>query len=115
MRRALTEPELILWFRLKDRDDGLAFRNQHPIGPYIADFYCAKARLIIEIDGALHMSGERAERDEARDAYFNAKKCMTYRIPASEVYHNADAVADGIKLLAEERVRLKQETPPPRA
>lgn len=116
MRRALTEPELILWFRLKDREDGLAFRNQHPIGPYIADFYCAKAKLIVEIDGALHMSGERAERDAARDDWFaNKKRLLTYRIPAAEVYRNADGVADGIKLLAEERVRQKQETPPPRA
>jgi very-short-patch-repair endonuclease len=107
MRRKLTEPELILWFRLKDRTDGLTFRNQHPIGPYIADFYCAKAKLIIEIDGALHMSGERAERDAARDQYFTAKGYMTYRIPAEDVYRDADSVADGIKLLAEERIKEK--------
>ena len=112
MRRALTEPELILWFRLKDRSDGLAFRNQHPIGPYIADFYCAKAKLIIEIDGALHVSGERAERDAARDRYFSGKGYMTYRIPAAEVYRDADSVADGIRLLAEERIKEKQDTPP---
>lgn len=115
MRRALTEPELILWYRLKDRDEGLAFRNQHPIGPYIADFYCAKAKLIIEIDGALHMSGDREKRDAVRDEWLASKNLFTYRIPAADVYRNADEVADGVKLLAEERIGLKQDTPPPRA
>lgn len=51
-RKALTEPELWLWLRLRNRSDGgPVFRSQHPIGPYVLDFYCPQARLCIEVDG----------------------------------------------------------------
>lgn len=61
-RKDLTPPEARLWARLKGKADGLHFRKQHPIGPYIVDFYCAKANLIIEVDGLAHDCGDVAER-----------------------------------------------------
>ncbi|WP_083811515.1 endonuclease domain-containing protein [Asticcacaulis biprosthecium] len=68
MRRELTTPEFLLWDRLKHRDgDGIAFRRQHPKGPYILDFYCHKVKLYVEVDGALHDS----DRDERRDRWLN--------------------------------------------
>jgi very-short-patch-repair endonuclease len=69
LRRALSPPEVKLWSRLRLRAPGLlAFRRQHPIGPYVLDFYCAKARLAVEIDGMSHDLGDRLERDVRRDA-----------------------------------------------
>jgi very-short-patch-repair endonuclease len=116
MRKALTPPEFLLWERLKTRDESrLMFRRQHPLGPYILDFYCAPAKLAIEVDGALHGHGDAPERDAIRDNWLMAKGLMVYRIPAAEVFKDPDSVADGIRLLALERVReRKQETPPPR-
>ena len=98
-RKALTPPEHLLWDRLKTRDgSGLIFRRQHPIGPYILDFYCAKVKLCIEVDGAIH--GVNPERDIRRDAWLSAYGIETYRILASDVFANPDDVADGIKLKA---------------
>ncbi len=54
LRKNMTDAETVLWMYLKEGINGLKFRRQHPIGIYIADFYCHKARLIIEIDGERH-------------------------------------------------------------
>ncbi len=66
-RRAPTRAELRLWRLLRDRRlNGLKFRRQVPIGPYIVDFLCVSARLIVEADGSQH---GQSIRDERRDAY----------------------------------------------
>ncbi len=58
LRRSLTRPEAMLWINLSRRRlDGLHFRRQHPLGPYILDFYCAEARLAVEVDGESHGFG----------------------------------------------------------
>jgi very-short-patch-repair endonuclease len=67
LRKALTGAEEIMWNTLKNRKLGkLKFRRQHPIGSYIADFYCHELRLAIEIDGSIHKIEENKEYDEAR-------------------------------------------------
>src|SRR6202050_1672909 len=64
LRRPLSAPEARLWNRLRTRAPGKPFfRRQHPIGPYVLDFYCAKARLAVEIDGVTHDMGDRPQRD----------------------------------------------------
>ncbi|MEO6012986.1 MAG: endonuclease domain-containing protein [Devosia sp.] len=63
LRRAMTQPERTLWAMLRRNQLGLHFRRQHPLGPYILDFYCAAANLCIEIDGPSH------EGQASRDAY----------------------------------------------
>ena len=65
-RREMSLPEVLLWQRLKGSPQGIAFRKQHPIGQYRADFYCALARLVIEVDGIAHDLGDRPERDVER-------------------------------------------------
>jgi very-short-patch-repair endonuclease len=83
LRRALTPQEVGLWLRLKNRRlGGFKFRCQHPIGPYILDFYCAEARLAVEIDGQSHWSAEQAAHDDRRDAYFQAMGIETLRLSA---------------------------------
>jgi very-short-patch-repair endonuclease len=68
LRRALTPAEALLWTQLKSRQlDGLHFRKQHPVGPFVLDFYCSEARLAVEVDGVWHHMDERARRDEGRD------------------------------------------------
>jgi hypothetical protein len=62
------------------------FRRQHPIGPYIADFYCREARLVVEVDGVdAHSGKEAAQRDQARDAFMETLGLRVLRIPAREV------------------------------
>ena len=55
LRRDGTIPERLLWGLLRDRRlQGVKFRRQHPIGPYIVDFYCASCGLVVELDGRSH-------------------------------------------------------------
>lgn len=62
-----TQSELVLWNALKRKKlDGYKFRFQHPIGNYIADFYCHKSMLVIEIDGGYHFEKYQKVLDEVR-------------------------------------------------
>lgn len=99
----MTPPEARIWARLRVRDTGISFRRQHPIGPYVLDFYCAKARLAIEVDGLIHTTEDHPERDEQRDAWLLEQGIATYRIAASDVMADPDEAAPGIWLLAKER------------
>ena len=92
LRQSMSLPEVLLWRELRKRPKGLKFRRQHPSGPYVADFYCHDARLIIEIDGEAHDRGERPIRDIERDKWFEARRFCVLRIPAHEVLSDLDAV-----------------------
>ena len=99
-RRAMSLPEVLLWQRLKGSPQGVAFRKQHSIGLYRADFYCAAARLVIEVDGMSHDMGDRPERDTKRTATLEAQGYTVVRIAASEVLRDADGAAEAIVVLA---------------
>jgi very-short-patch-repair endonuclease len=94
MRGALTPPELALWVRLRVRAP--RFRRQHPFGPYILDFYCAKAKLAVEVDGQSHDMGERPGRDVRRDAYLAGEGVRVMRYRATEVIADPNGVAQAI-------------------
>ncbi len=96
LRRTLTPPEAMLWSRLRRRGDGPVFRRQHPIGPYILDFYCPAAKLAIEIDGIGHSHGDQPERDERRDAWLASQGLQVLRIAAGDVFRDADEAADSL-------------------
>jgi very-short-patch-repair endonuclease len=101
LRRALSPPEVRLWSRLRTRAPGLpAFRRQHPIGPYVLDFYCARARLAVEIDGMCHDMGDRPQRDIRRDAWLTERGGTVTRISAGEVMRQVDEVADAVVRMA---------------
>lgn len=106
LRRELTPPEARIWARLRVRDTGISFRRQYPIGPYVLDFYCAKARLAIEVDGLIHTTEDHPQRDERPDAWLLEHGITTYRIAASEIMADPDEVALGIWLLAKERAGI---------
>ena len=91
LRRTMSLPEVLLWIGLKARRlEGLHFRKQHPIGPYVLDFYCDALRLAVEVDGYAHDTGDRPRRDARRDAWLLAQGIRTLRIPAIEVLASVD-------------------------
>ena len=92
LRRAMTPPEARLWLILRQRPDELKFRHQHPVGPYVADFYCPAKKLIVEIDGIAHDLGDNPQRDERRDEWLKSKGYRILRIPAIEVRDNLEGV-----------------------
>ena len=91
LRRDSTPPELILWKHLRNRElGGLKFRRQVAMGPYVADFYCAEAGLVVEVDGRGHE--QRAERDSARDEWVRSRGLRVVRVSAADVSSDLDAV-----------------------
>src|ERR1019366_8102826 len=91
LRRDITEAEKILWAIL--RDDGFAgfsFRRQVPIGPYIADFVCQKAKLIVEVDGGQH--GPSSALEIARTTFLNGQGYRVLRFWNNEVMSNLEGV-----------------------
>lgn len=113
LRKALTKPELWLWLRLKARiADGIIFRNQHPLGPYILDFYCATARLCIEVDGEIHTHDDQRARDQVRDQWLTNKGIHVHRIIARDLLADPEATAIGVFYLAAERLASFAKAPP---
>ena len=91
LRRQMSLPEVLLWQAIKGRKlSGLQFRNQHPLGPYVLDFYCDAEKLAIEVDGGSHGFGDRPERDARRDAWLLANGVRTLRLSASLVLDDVD-------------------------
>jgi len=115
LRKSMSLPEAMLWQRLRGSQLGMKFRRQHPIGPYVADFYCGEARLVVEIDGEAHNCGDRPEKDAARDAYLLDKGFEVLRIAAVEVLRDANAVAEGIAARMGNPLHQPAAGPPPRA
>ncbi len=103
LRKQMTPPEIALWLALRTNDEGLPFRKQHAAGPYVLDFYCAPARLAIEVDGEAHNHGNRAERDAARDAWLVSQNIQVLRYPAREMLANLDDVVRQITSIALQR------------
>ena len=108
----LSPPEVKLWSRLRARTPGLPAFRQHPIGPYVLDFYCAKARLAIEIDGVSHDAGGRPERDMLRDAWLEERGVKVMRIAAGDVMRKADEAADGVVRMAAAMIEAETRSAP---
>jgi len=100
LRKQMTPPEIALWLALRANDEGLRFRKQHAAGPYVLDFYCAPARLAVEVDGEAHNHGNRPERDATRDAWLVAQNIQVLRYPAREMLANLDDVVRQITSIA---------------
>ncbi|WP_164118010.1 endonuclease domain-containing protein [Sphingorhabdus sp. Alg239-R122] len=104
LRREMTLPEVLLWQILRTKPMGIKFRRQHPVGPYILDFYCPSAKLAIEIDGIVHDMGRQPEYDASRDAFLTEQNIETIRIAAKDVLDNPEEVADRIVRYAETKL-----------
>jgi very-short-patch-repair endonuclease len=101
LRRKLTPPEARLRIALRNWRQGLHFRRQHPLGPYVLGFYCDAAKLAVEIDGASHLN--RIDQDERRDRWLAARGVRTLRIRAIEVRDNVDGAVAMIRAAAAQR------------
>lgn len=101
LRREMTLPEVLLWEQLRGQKLGAKFRRQHPVSPYVADFCCMAARLIVEIDGEAHDRGTAPARDTARDARLAAQGFEVVRVTAKDVLENMDGVVALLRLKAD--------------
>jgi len=91
LRKNMTPAEKLLWERLSNRQlGGYKFRRQHPLGPFIADFYCAEARLVVEIDGGVHLA--KSGQDEQRTNQFREYGFRVIRFRNSDVELGLDEV-----------------------
>jgi very-short-patch-repair endonuclease len=95
MRQAMPGAEVVLWSRLR-RWPGAKFRRQHPIGPYIADFACIAARLVVEVDGETHGSAAERARDAVRDRYLQKQGWRVLRVWNRDVYRRLDDVLEAV-------------------
>jgi very-short-patch-repair endonuclease len=86
----MSPPEAMLWGQLRGSKLGFKVRRQHPIGPYVADFYVRDAGLVIEVDGNPHDFGNRPERDAAREKYLTDCGYRVLRLVAREVMKDLD-------------------------
>jgi very-short-patch-repair endonuclease len=96
MRHPQTPAEATLWRVLRNRNLEYKFRRQHPIDRFIIDFYCAKAKLCIEIDGASHLEPEQAEYDLVRSEFLEELGYQVIRFTNDDVRYNINVVVDEI-------------------
>ncbi|MCJ2187381.1 endonuclease domain-containing protein [Novosphingobium beihaiensis] len=103
LRRELTLPEVLVWQGLRKAPVGIKFRRQHPVGPFVLDFYCPSVKAGIEIDGVAHDMGRNPQRDAERDAWLRERGIRTIRIPARDVLRDVDGVVAAIVVACRER------------
>jgi very-short-patch-repair endonuclease len=104
LRKNMTDAEKLLWGYLKAGINGLKFRRQHPIGIYIADFYCHKIKLIIELDGSIHDNEEVKKRDEVREDDLRKWGYTILRIRNKALFTGIDKILFTIKTKVEELI-----------
>ena len=110
MRKNPTESEKVLWNILrKFRSQGYIFRRQHPVDIFIADFYCHKLKLIVEVDGGVHYSQQAMEYDDGRSAEFEKYGLNVIRFTNDQVLNETEKVTF---LIQNYIVRLTSPSPP---
>jgi cyclase len=92
LRKNMTDAENILWGYLKAKPNGFKFRRQHPLGIYIADFYCHKLKLVIELDGSIHDNDDVKLNDEIRQKLIEEDGITVVRFKNEEVMNNIQNV-----------------------
>jgi very-short-patch-repair endonuclease len=97
MRQAMTPAEFALWQKLRSRNlEGLRFRRQAPLGPYIVDFFCPELKLVVEVDGGQHWRSHNARNDALRDAWMARQGIAVIRFSNGEVLDNTPGACDAI-------------------
>ena len=98
LRNNATSVEAIIWRTLKGKQvDGLKFRRQFGVGPYVIDFYCPEIRLGIELDGGVHKTSYTNEYDEMRTKFLNENRIRILRFDNEVVYNNVEGIIEAIK------------------
>jgi very-short-patch-repair endonuclease len=97
LRKNMTDAEMLLWSKLRRKQlKGYQFYRQRIIDNYIADFYCAKSSLVIELDGGQHYTDEGMEADKERDNYMKRQGLKVLRFSDREVLKNIEGVMQRI-------------------
>lgn len=102
LRTQATPAEKKLWEHIKGKQVGYKFRRQHPIGPYILDFYCHSQQLVIEVDGEYHQEILQQWQDTERTRYLEALGLKVIRFSNQEVMNQIDQVVVQIRLTLDE-------------
>ena len=113
LRRQMSPPEALLWGQLRGSKLGFKVRRQHPVGPYVADFFVRDARLVIEIDGSSHDFGNRPERDVTRQRYLTGRGYRVIHLLAGDVMKNLDGALKFIVEEATNPLHHPADGPPP--
>ena len=95
LRREMTQQERHLWYDFL-RACPVQFRRQKQFGPYIADFYCADAKLVVELDGSQHYEVEGIASDQDRDAYLSSLGLQVLRYSNTDVSRSFSSVCEDI-------------------
>lgn len=97
LRDNLTDAERKLWTKIRRKQlEGYRFRRQHPIGPFIVDFVCLEAKLVIEVDGGQHADPEEARRDVGRTQWLRNEGYRVLRFWNNELLQNSAGVLQTI-------------------
>jgi len=100
LRQDAPIPERVLWGMLRGRRlGGLKFRRQVPIGPFVVDFLCEAAALVVELDGLSHTG--RGEADDRRTAYLQSRGLRVFRVTNDQLIESPDVVAEAVLREAE--------------
>ncbi len=98
LRKEETPAEKVLWAALRNRKlNGEKFTRQHGIGAYVADFHCSKYKLVIEVDGGIHLRKDVAERDRTRSEFIEAWDITILRVTNEEVLNDLLGVLEKIR------------------
>jgi very-short-patch-repair endonuclease len=97
LRKAQTSAEERLWYCLRDRRlIGAKFRRQHPLGRYIADFYCHEARLVIELEGGIHDERNQKDYDAVRQETIEQRGLIMLRLKNEQVINDLQGTLECI-------------------
>src|SRR6185503_11926339 len=109
LRREMTDAEQALWSRVRDRRlEGFKFRSQWSLGPFVADFCCLQAKLVIEADGGQHSK----TRDAGRTAWLKRNGFRVLRFWNNDVLTNMDGVLEVILTALKERTETEEDPHP---
>ncbi len=109
LRNEMTKEERHLWYDFL-RTYPVRFSRQKILGKYIADFYCAEAKLVIELDGSQHYEDRNMEKDRERTAFLEAYSLTVIRIPNNEVNRNFTGVCEYIDSVVKRSLIAQQHT-----
>ncbi len=113
LRQQMTDAEQVLWKRLRRKQIlDLPFYRQKPLADYIVDFYCAKAMLVIELDGSQHAAADAQHYDAARTDILEAMGLRVLRFDNRQVLQELEAVIEVIHSEAEVRLGKNPPRPP---
>ena len=101
LRRDMTVTEKMIWEKVSNKQLGVRMRRQHPIWKFIADFYCHEVKLVIEIDGGIHLRSENKEYDISRDIILKDFQIEILRFTNDEVINETSLVIEKIKCTIE--------------